>query len=295
MKYIYSLFALLIFISCAEKEAVVKNWQLSKAIPITGVNAIGMAITSEGIWLSDGDHNRLVLIDEEGKTIKTIDSLDRPMHIDGDDAHLYIPQYGNDEVMRYYYSDPNHILPEILFPSDSLDAPAGVSSYHEEKAIADFYNNRILYSKDGKEFISFGKEGKAPGDFYYPTDVQITEDKIWVADAYNNRIQVFDKKGTFLKIIGADQKMNAATGIFVGNTEVFVTDFENNRVLVFDHEGVLQQELSEGLDKPIEVIQHDGQVFVSNYRKSELLVFDWKVAPEIVTGEEAHDHNHDHE
>ncbi|WP_299767410.1 NHL repeat-containing protein [uncultured Dokdonia sp.] len=290
MKYIYSLLALLMFISCAEKEEVAKSWQLSKTIPITGINAIGMAITSEGFWLSDGDHNRLVLIDNEGKTIKTIDSLERPMHIDGAEEILYVPQYGNDEVSVFTNGEK-----KTLFLLDSLDAPAGVSSYKQEKAIADFYNNRILYSNDGKKFISFGKEGKATGDFYYPTDVQITENHIWVADAYNNRIQVFDKQGTFLKVIGVDQKMNAATGIFVTSTEVFVTDFENDRVLVFNHDGVLQQELSKGVEKPIEVIQHQGQLFVSNYRKSELLVFDWKGTPEGETHQEdTQDHDHDH-
>ncbi|GGG35365.1 hypothetical protein GCM10011344_40260 [Dokdonia pacifica] len=290
MKYIYSLLALLILISCAEKEEVAKSWQLSKTIPITGVNAIGMAITSEGIWLSDGDHNRLVLINDEGKTIKTIDSLDRPMHIDAEGEMLYVPQYGNDEVSVFVDGEK-----KTLVLLDSLDAPAGVSTYFKEKAIADFYNNRILYSTDGKEFISFGKEGKATGDFYYPTDVQITESHIWVADAYNNRIQVFDKKGTFLKVIGVDQKMNAATGIFVNPTEVFVTDFENDRVLIFNHEGVLQQELSKGVEKPIEVIQHQGHLFVSNYRRSELLVFDWKAIPEGENHQEdTHDHDHDH-
>ncbi|WP_299679157.1 NHL repeat-containing protein [uncultured Dokdonia sp.] len=290
MKYIYSLFTLLIMISCAEKEDIAKNWQLSKTIPITGVNAIGMAVGSEGIWLSDGDHNRLVLINDEGKTVKTIDSLDRPMHIDAAEDILYVPQYGNDEVSVFIKEEK-----EVFMLSDSLDAPAGVSSYNQEKAIADFYNHRILYSKDGKDFISFGKEGKAHGDFYYPTDVQITENNIWVADAYNNRIQVFDKQGTFLKVIGVDQKMNAATGIFVNPTEVFVADFENDRVLVFNHEGVLQQELTKGVEKPIEVIQHQGQVFVSNYRKSELLVFDWKAIPEGENvGEDTHNHNHNH-
>ncbi|MFC4635975.1 NHL repeat-containing protein [Dokdonia ponticola] len=290
-KYIYSTLALVFLLSCAEKEEVAKNWQLTKAIPITGVNAIGMAVTSEGIWLSDGDHNRLVLIDDEGKTIRTIDSLDRPMHIGNEGDVLLVPQYGNDEVSIFDQGQK-----KALVLTDSLDAPAGVSSYHQEKAIADFYNNRILYSKDGKEFISFGKEGKAPGDFYYPTDVQITENEIWVADAYNNRVQVFDKKGTFLKMIGDDQNMNAATGIFVGATELFVTDFENSRVLVFDHEGALKQILSEGVEKPIEVIQYQGQLLVSNYRNSQLLVFDWKEIPEgKETGEEAHDHDHDHE
>ena len=35
-------------------------------------------------------------------------------------------------------------------------------------AIADFYNHRILFGNKG-DWISFGKEGKAEGEFYYPT------------------------------------------------------------------------------------------------------------------------------
>lgn len=288
MKYIYSVLVLLILVSCAEKQKTeqLKSWQLSKTIAISGINPIGMATTSEGIWLSDGDHNRLVLVDTKGASLKTIDSLERPMHIGTEKDVLFVPQYGNDEVSIFDKGEK-----QIVQLTDSLDAPAGVSSYGQEKAIADFYNHRILYSKDGATFVSFGKEGKAHGDFYYPTDVQITEDKIWVADAYNNRIQVFDKNGTFLKAIGEDQKMNAATGIYVNNTEVFITDFENDRVLVFDHEGGLKQTLTDGIAKPTEIIEYQDHLFISNYRTSELLQFDWKVTPE---GEEEHDHDHNH-
>lgn len=292
MKYIYSVVALLAFVcvSCAEKhtenqeQESPKSWQLSKTIDIDGINPIGMTITDDGLWLSDGDHNRLVLIDREGKIQRTIDSLERPMHIASEGKTLFVPQYGNDEIA--VIGDPEM---RVLPLTDSLDAPAGVSSYGKEKAIADFYNHRILYTGDGESYISFGKEGKAPGDFYYPTDVQITSDKIWVADAYNNRIQIFDKQGTFLKVIGADQKMNAATGIFVSDTEVFITDYENNRVLVFDHEGVLQQKITNGINNPTEMILDQGQLYVTNFRTSKLLVFDWAVTPE----EEEHDHDHD--
>lgn len=288
MKYIYSILALLIFISCAEKQAkepeLPKSWQLTKTIDIDGINPIGMTVAENGFWLSDGDHNRLVLIDRDGSTLKTVDSLERPMHIANEGKTLFVPQYGNDTVTVIGDAEM-----EILPLTDSLDAPAGVASYGKEKAIADFYNHRILYTTNGTDYISFGKEGKAEGDFYYPTDVQITEDKIWVADAYNNRIQVFDKKGAFLKAIGADQKMNAATGIFVSNHEVFVTDFENDRVLVFDHEGVLKQEIVDNIHKPTEMILDQGQLYITNYRTSKLLVFDWAETPEK---SEEHDHDH---
>lgn len=259
----------LVFASaCKEKEIVPKEWALSKTIQLDGVNPIGLTQVNGAIWLSDGDHNRLVKIDTEGKITETVDSLDRPMHIDAIKETIFIPQYGKDVIEMV--DKKGRFIMQV---SDSLDAPAGVSVYENERAIADFYNNRILYF-DGKSWISFGKEGKAEGEFYYPTDVQITKDKIWVADAYNNRVQVFDKKGGFLKMMGQNQKMNAATGIFVSVDEVFVTDFENNRVLVFDMMGELQQVLKDQIEKPTDMMIKDDMLYVINYRNGKLNIFD---------------------
>ena len=247
-----------------QKEEGPKEWVLKKTVTLDGINPIGIAILQDTLWLSDGDHNRVVQINSEGKVLKSIDSLDRPMHIDAQSKDLFIPQYGNDLVLK----QSSDQYPQSLYDSskDSLEAPAGVSVYKKELAIADFYNNRILYY-NGNDWISFGKEGKASGYFYYPTDVQITEDKIWVADAYNNRVQVFDKNGVFLQKMGEDQKMNAATGIYVSESEVLVTDFENNRVLVFDHDGQLKQTLTKEIDKPTDMIIKNEILYILNYRK----------------------------
>jgi DNA-binding beta-propeller fold protein YncE len=126
-----------------------------------------------------------------------------------------------------------------------------------------------LYS-NGLDWISIGTEGKEAGQFYYPTDVQITADHIWVADAYNNRIQVFDKQGDFIRIIGADQKMNAATGLFVSENQVFVTDFENHRLLVFFKDGQFAQVIEAGLEKPIDAIIHEEKLYVIDYKKQQM-------------------------
>lgn len=263
--------AVTIFISMISCTQTTKNksWQHLKTINLDGINPIGIASTNDGLWLSDGDHNRLVLIDKEGAIVKTIDSLERPMHITSTERELLVPQYGNDQIA--IIEGNNH---KNLILNDSLDAPAGIAVYKNEKAIADFYNNRILYSKDSGAYISFGKEGKAEGELYYPTDVHITKDFIWVADAYNNRIQVFNKEGEFVKIIGADQKMNAATGIFVSDKEVFITDFENNRVLVFTKEGELKQTLTIDIKKPTDILLRKKKLYVTNYRTGQLVIFD---------------------
>ena len=269
MKYIYSMLGtVLLLASCQEKEALPTAWTFSRTIQLDGVNPIGIVEMDGKLWLSDGDQNRLVQIDKEGRIEQTIDSLDRPMHLDAQGATLFVPQYGMDNIATITDGSLG-----VLSLKDSLDAPAGFSVFKNEKAIADFYNNRILYH-NGTDWISFGKEGRAGGEFYYPTDVQITDSLIWVADAYNNRIQVFDKNGSFVKMMGQDQKMNAATGIFVSETEVFVSDFENDRVLVFDMDGILKQEISKNIEKATDMLLVDTELYVINYRNGQLNIFE---------------------
>ena len=277
----------MLIVSCQEKKQTEIRWVHSKTIALADVNPIGIAQGEKGIWLSDGDRNRLVLIDNSGVVLNTIDSLDRPMHIASEGEMLVIPQYGNDEILRFRESEK-----EIVRTWDSLDAPAGVAIKGAQIAIADFYNNKVHYTENSSDWITFGKEGKADGDFYYPTDVHLTESNIWVADAYNNRLQVFDKKGNHLKTIGEDQKMNAATGIFVSDTNAYTTDFENDRVLVFDLEGSLKQVLDTDISKPTDLIIIDEVLYVTNYKGKSLSVY---TQQEIeISSQEGHDTQNDH-
>lgn len=281
----------MLIVSCQEKKQTEIRWVHSKTIALADVNPIGIAQGEKGIWLSDGDRNRLVLIDNSGVVLNTIDSLDRPMHIASEGEMLVIPQYGNDEILRFRESEK-----EIVRTRDSLDAPAGVAIKGAQIAIADFYNNKVHYTENSSDWITFGKEGKADGDFYYPTDVHLTESNIWVADAYNNRLQVFDKKGNHLKTIGEDQKMNAATGIFVSDTNAYTTDFENDRVLVFDLEGSLKQVLDTDISKPTDLIIIDEVLYVTNYKGKSLSVYtQQEVEISSQEGHDTHNDHHDHE
>ncbi|AEE19648.1 NHL repeat-containing protein [Dokdonia sp. 4H-3-7-5] len=290
MKNLYIiLIAALTLYSCKEEPKTQIAWVHTKTINLQGINPIGIAQDENGLWLSDGDHNRVVQVNLNGDIQQSIDSLDRPMHIATDAGIVYIPQYGNDEVLSVLGATKKAIA-----ITDSLDAPAGIDARGNAIAIADFYNNRILYTEDGVTWSSFGKEGKADGDFYYPTDVQITDDAIWVADAYNNRLQKFDKKGNHLMTVGEDQKMNAATGIYVSDKEVFSTDFENNRVLVFDHEGNFKQEINDAILKPTDMLLVGDILYVTNYKGKSLSVYEQKEVLVEAPLEEEHrdDHNH---
>lgn len=267
MKHIYFLLGLLILVACGE-EPKQEEWTLQETLVLEKVNPIGLAASDEGIWLSDGDRNRLVLLDEKGRVIRAVDSLDRPMHIDAQGKELFIPTYGNDRINLLKDGNlSNFVL------KDSLDAPAGVAVSGNQMAIADFYNHRILFSEDGTDFISFGTEGKSAGEFYYPTDVQIVGQEIWVADAYNNRVQVFDLKGNHLRVLADQQGINAATGIFVSEEELFITDFESDRVLVMSKDGSMKQVLEDEIEKPTDVLLLNDRLYIANYKSGQLNIY----------------------
>jgi hypothetical protein len=263
MKNLYFIsICLLFFSSCQEVE---KEWQLTETIDLGKITPIGFVLQDDKIWIADGDHNQLVELNKKGEILNTFSDFERPMHLDKVGETIYIPEYGSDQIIKFLNGQKT-----ILEIPDSLDAPASISLFNEEIAIADFYNHRILFF-NGTEWTSFGKEGKAEGELYYPTDVQILSDKIVVADAYNNRVQFFDKSGKSVQIIGASEKLNAATGVFADEKQIFITDFENDRVLLYHHNGGLIQIIKEGINKPTDIILENNELYIANYKGKNLL------------------------
>ncbi len=263
--YIYLLGLILLNLTTSCNNGT-KEWSYVKTIDLGSTAPIGLTAMEGYLWIADGDNNKLIHLDGEGKVLFKEEGFERPMHIASDGESIYVPEYGKDQI-TIFKGDERTKLSLV----DSLDAPAGIHIEDRHIAIADFYNHRILFGNDGN-WVSFGKEGKAEGDFYYPTDVHIAHQKIYVADAYNNRVQVFDYKGTHLQTIGNAEKMNAATGIYVGN-EINVTDFENDRVLIYSLEGKLVQIIEENLDKPTDIFIKDNVLYIANYKGKNLMTY----------------------
>lgn len=227
-----------------------------------------MGVIDQHIWISDGDNNRVVVVTKDGDNVKTIDEIERPMHLDIIDGVAYVPSYGSDDILMM-----NGDIIDTLQVDVELEAPAGVSKVGDHIAIADFYNNQVaIYN--GSSWKKIGKKGRGPLEFNYPTDVQIMGEKIYVADAYNNRIQILDLDGNHLKTIGEDQGMNAATGIYTDGIDIYITDFENDRILIFDMEGKLVQMMDQGLNKPTDLIIDEGKLYVANYKGRYISIYE---------------------
>lgn len=266
--------ALILLYSCTEgkkKAAQISEqtteWIFSKEIKLDNISPIGIVAQDDFLWLSDVDNNRIVKINGEGKIVEEQGGFQRPMHIAISNAKIYIPEYISDTVK---------ILENGKVSAYSLiekpDGIGGVAVAGNTIAIADFYNHRIILQQEDSITI-IGKEGHNDGELYYPTDVDIKNDLIYVGDAYNNRVQVFDFKGNYVRMIGWNEGIKVATGLKVTDTQVLVADFDGNRVLVYDLFGKLLQILTDKFNKPTDIEVVGNTMYVVNYKGQTISIF----------------------
>ena len=92
-------------------------------------------------------------------------------------------------------------------------------------------------------FQAWGRQGTSTGEFYMPYGVAAGAGNVYVADTFNNRIQMFDTNGVFQRSLG---QVGSGSGSFIrpydvavdGEGNIYVADTYNFRVQKFDANGV---------------------------------------------------------
>ena len=112
-------------------------------------------------------------------------------------------------------------------PSSVVVAPNGdifVGDGHGGKS-----NARIVkFSRDGKFIKTWGKSGKAPGEFEQPHSLAIdSRGRLFVGDTGNFRIQIFDQDGKFLE---EWKQFGRPSGMYIDKDDtLFVADSSDER------------------------------------------------------------------
>ncbi|MFK7776712.1 MAG: ATP-binding cassette domain-containing protein [Gimesia sp.] len=108
---------------------------------------------------------------------------------------VFFDKQGNVQKMLGEYGEGPG---QFIYPVSVVQDPSGniyVCEYGD--------NDRVQkFSEDGEYLLEFGKVGTAPGEFQRTAGMIWHQGKIYVADAINNRIQIFSDTGTFLEILG---------------------------------------------------------------------------------------------
>jgi sugar lactone lactonase YvrE len=85
-----------------------------------------------------------------------------------------------------------------------------------------------MFTSDGGFIRSFGTLGSGPGEFRTPHDIAIdADDRLWVADRGNHRIQILDTDGKYL---AEWKQFGRPSGVALRNGLIYVADSESNGV-----------------------------------------------------------------
>ncbi|QDU42232.1 Serine/threonine-protein kinase PknD [Symmachiella dynata] len=131
----------------------------------------GLKVDQQGhVWVTCTEQHMVYKFNGDGKLLLALGQIDKP---------------GTG-------SDP----PQFDQPTDVAIGPQG------EIYVADGYGNSrmVKFSPEGKFLATWGQAGEQPGQFHAPHQVVVDSDgQVIVADRDNNRLQVFDGNGKFLK------------------------------------------------------------------------------------------------
>jgi ABC-type Fe3+ transport system permease subunit len=213
-------------------------------------------------------HDNLYVVDMTGRVQKFssngvyLTSWQMPETEKGKPKGMCCDRASNIVVVEPHYNRVNHFSPD-----GKLVAQWGIAGTNSGQlclpraAVADSHGDILVceytlvdrvqkFSALGKQFRStFGQSGRGPGEMNRPEGLGIdSQDRIYVADSCNHRIQVFSDEGWFLRSYG-----QAGSGVgelsYPYDVQVdragyqFVVEFGNSRVQIFDPEG-----------KPVEIL-----------------------------------------
>jgi len=135
-------------------------------------------------------------------------------------------------------------------------------------------NTRVAkFSKSGAFLKWWGGKGSAPGQFDMPHSIAVdSKDRVYVADRSNNRIQIFDRDGTYLN---EWTHFGTPWGISIRGDRVFIVDGTANNCLYVANlkDGAIIEKI-EGLSNPTAVaIDSAGALYVAEVNGTNLKKF----------------------
>jgi DNA-binding beta-propeller fold protein YncE len=232
----------------------------------------------DAIWCETGTgpgqvvYPRAITYDPLDDSFFLIDRMARVQHLDRDGKYLG----------------------EWRMPEYVIGKPVGVAVGPDGNVyVPDTHYHRIIeYSPDGKLIRKWGKNGREPGEFIYPTDLAWdSKGNIFVSEyGDNDRIQVFDPTTDppkllyhFGKFGDGDGEFSRPQAMVMDHDILYITDACNHRINVFKADGTFLRNMGScgselgqfrfpyGLDQ-----DKDGHLIVCEFGNNRVQLIDKK-------------------
>ncbi|MFV1981267.1 MAG: 6-bladed beta-propeller [Rhodothermia bacterium] len=197
-----------------------KSWGVRGEAPGALREPVGILVVGDEVFVSDAGNNRIQVYSLDGDFLRAFGS-------EGD---------GPGELGR-----PMHL---------------GRSG--QTLLVPEYINDRIqLFTLAGEALSTIGFSGSGPGEFDAPTSATVdSAGRIWVADFYNQRVQVLGPDGNFIRQFGITGEDGPDPGQFTYPTAVsifpdggfVVGDAYNHRIQTFDADGTFSWMLPDDMN-----------------------------------------------
>jgi DNA-binding beta-propeller fold protein YncE len=164
-------------------QHLISNWTIDESGNGKLIKKFGQQslIGPKGLCVSK-QSGKIVVADNKANSICLFDS-----------SGLFLHRFGTRGAEIHELAGPHY----VRFADENND---------QNIIVTDFYNNSVKVfdiERNGQIVTSFGSVGTKNGLFQAPTGLAIDYERgyIFVSDWGNNRIQIFDHQGTFIRII----------------------------------------------------------------------------------------------
>jgi len=168
-------------------------------------------------------------------------------------------------------------------PDTEKGRPEGVVVLKDGRIVVcdTHYSQIVVFDSAGEILSTFGKNGRAPGEFIYPVAIGIDDkEQLYIGEyGSHDRIQKFTVEGEYLGNIGSfgtdPGQFQRPSGIVWKEGKLYVADAINNRIQVFTDTGKFLNVLPLKLHLPYDLtVDESGRFYVVEYGAGRVTYFD---------------------
>lgn len=167
--------------------------------------ALAWDVQTSRLYVTDTLSHSIVVLNADGKRLFEFGGrgagdgqFNFPSHLTLAGGRLYVNDTMNFRIQTFDM-DGNFVSAFGSHGDGSGDfaQPKGVGIDNEGHIyVVDALFNRVqIFDEGGQLLLAFGGDGAAPGEFWLPSGMYINENRIYVADSYNRRVQIFQFLG----------------------------------------------------------------------------------------------------
>lgn len=226
------------------------------------------------VLVYDKDFNLLLSFGGFGKSLNTFVN---PSSFFVDEEFIYICDL-NSSMIKVFRHDGNFAGFFIEYPN--MMPTSIVMDSNFKLWITDRWDDTVkVFSTDNELKNIIGRSGSGKKEFKTPLDIAFFEDKIYVLDSGNARVQVFNLNGNYLFDFGEvgldDGKLYCPTSFaFDKKGNLWIVESCNGRIQVFDKNGNFIKKINLKMSSPKVVEKFDEFMIIANSEDEKIYIVD---------------------